>query len=152
MAIKTTKNLLLGLIVLLTLLMLIQACKKDNNENLDLIGTHILKKNETKTVTANDKKVEITPIDFEITGCPPNYNCLVGGYSKVKINFKDDQKEQTLELCKGLCAIIARPLQQVITLNAIKYNVKLEEILPEYNSEKTSIETPKAYVVVTKVD
>lgn len=152
MAIKTTKSLLLGLIVLLTILLFLQACKKDGNENSDLIGAHILKKDVLKSLIANDQKIEITATDFQATGCPPQMNCLLGGYSKVKIKFKDNTQQQTLELCKGLCIIIAKPLQEVITLNSIKYNVKLEEILPEYNSEKETIETPKAYIVITKVN
>ncbi len=152
MAIKTTQKLLFALVILLTLLAFMQACKKGNHENLDLIGAHILKQDEPQELIANAQKIELTATDFVVTGCPPYMNCLVGGYSKVKIKFKDGQSAQSLELCKGLCALVAKPIQAEISLNGIKYNVKLEEILPQYNGEKPTIATPKAYIVITQLN
>lgn len=152
MTIKTTKNILLGIVVFLTALVFVQSCKKGEKENSALIGTHILKKDVAKELLADDKTIEVTAIDFEVTGCPPQVNCIVGGYSKVKIKFKDNTQEQTLELCKGLCIIIARPLQAMITLNGSSYNVKLEEVLPGYDPERATVETPKAYIVIAKVN
>jgi hypothetical protein len=141
MAIKTTKNLLLGLIVLLTILLFIQACKKseNENENLGLIGTHILKKDVVKNVMENNQKVGLTATDFDITSCPPDVTCISGGYSRVKIKFKDETSEQTLPLCLGICTSFA----DVITLYGIKYKVKLEEVVPA---------TSKVRIIITKAD
>lgn len=141
MAIKTTKNLLLGLIVLLTILLFIQACKKseNENENLGLIGTHILKRDVVKNVMENNQKVGLTATDFDITSCPPDVTCISGGYSRVKIKFKDETSEQTLPLCLGTCTSFA----DVITLYGIKYKVKLEEVVPA---------TSKVHIIITKAD
>ena len=153
MAIKTTKNLLLCLIVLLTVLLFIQACKKSNNgnknenENLNLTGTHILKKDVVKNVTEDNQKVELTAIGFDITSCPPNVTCISGGYAIVKIKFKDETKEQTLQLCVGGCTISSVPPQDIVTINGIKYNVKLTDVA---SAEKIT-EVPKAQITVARV-
>lgn len=149
MAIKTTKSLLLGLIVLLTILLFIQACKKNerDNENLDLIGTHLLKKDLVKKVTAYNKQVELTATNFEIVACPPNVNCISGGYSKVKIKFKDATKEQELQLCIGACTISSIPPQDIITINDVRYNVKLTDVI----SAEKATGSPKLQITVTRV-
>ena len=145
MAIKTTKNLLLGLIVLLTILLFIQACKKsenenrNENENLNLTGTHVLKKDLVKNVTEDNQKVGLTATDFDITSCPPNVTCISGGYSRVKIKFKDETSEQTLTICLGTCTVLG----DVVTLYGIKYKVKLEEVISA---------TSKVRIVITKAD
>ena len=149
MAIKTTKSLLIGLIVLLTILLFIQSCKKDerDNENLNLIGTHLLKKDLVKRVTAYNKQVELSATDFEIVSCPPNVNCITGGFSKVKIKFKDETKEQYLQLCIGACTISSIPPQDIITINDVRYNVKLTDMI---SAEKITA-SPKAQITVTRV-
>ncbi|WP_379089628.1 hypothetical protein [Pedobacter sp. UC225_65] len=139
MAIKTTKNLLLGLIVLLTILLFIQACKKNENENSGLLGTHILKKDVVKNVTENNQNVGLTATDFDITSCPPEITCISGGYSRVKIKFKDETSEQTLTLCLGTCTVFGN----VVTLYGIKYKVKLEEVV---------LATSKVRILITKAD
>ncbi len=139
MAIKTTKNLLLGLIVLLTILLFIQACKKNENENSGLLGMHILKKDVVKNVTENNQNVGLTATDFDITSCPPEITCISGGYSRVKIKFKDETSEQTLTLCLGTCTVFGN----VVTLYGIKYKVKLEEVV---------LATSKVRILITKAD
>jgi len=148
MSIKQTKTVLLGVIVLLSFLLFIQACEKSNTTNL--IGTLILPANETKTVVYQGKSISITASDFKDSRCPINANCVWQGYASVKITFKDDVKEQDLTFCVGGCSTVAIPLIETVTLNGTTYKIKLEDITPYPSLDKMKPESSKAKITLSQ--
>lgn len=146
MAIKTTKTLLVGLIILLTLLMIIQSCKKD--ENYNLIGTHFLKQDEAKTVSENGKKIKMKVIAIEDSRCPINANCVTAGIAKITLSLTDDTKEQTIEVCKVGCYLNLN----TAVLNGTSYTFKLEDISPFPTLDKSIKEPAKAQIIISKTN
>lgn len=148
MSIKQTKTVLLGVIVLLSFLLFIQACEKSNTTSL--IGTLILPANETKTVVYQGKSISITASDFKDSRCPINANCVWQGYASVKITFKDDVKEQDLTFCMGGCSTVSIPLIETVTLNGTTYKIKLEDITPYPSLDKMKPESSKAKITLSQ--
>lgn len=148
MSIKQTKTVLLGVILLLSFLLFIQACEKSNTTSL--IGTLILPANETKTVVYQGKSISITASDFKDSRCPINANCVWQGYASVKITFKDDVKEQDLTFCMGGCSTVAIPLIETVTLNGTTYKIKLEDITPYPSLDKMKPESSKAKITLSQ--
>lgn len=128
MSVKQTKTILLGVIVLLSFLVVFQACEKSGTKGLS--STITLKEKETKTIAYQGKSISIVATDFKDSRCPINADCVWQGNATVKIKFKDDVKEQDLLLCLGSCAILSTPLPETVTLNGTTYKIKLKEITP----------------------
>ncbi len=146
MKVQTTKTILLGTIVLLTILIFVQACEKVGE---NIVGTFILVKNETKTLESNGKKVDVTIVEFQDSRCPINASCVAQGYGAVTLKLKDDAQEQNLQLCIGGCSIAAIPQQQTIVLNGMTYKLKLEDITPYPTLDKNVTEAQKAKITIS---
>lgn len=148
MSIKQTKSVLLGVVILLTLLIFLQACEKSDSKGL--VGTFIISVNETKTLSHQGKSVAVTASDFQDSRCPINANCIWQGYGSVKLTFKDNAKEQHITLCIGGCSIVAMPLLQTVTLNGATYKIKLYEITPYPTLDTTKTEVSKAKITLSE--
>lgn len=124
---KTTKNILLSIVAVLTLLMFFQACEKTSDNNF--VGTHILEKNKAKETIAEGNKIWIEAKEFTDSRCPINVDCVWAGVATAKISF-DDTQEGTMELCLGACDVVNKPRTQEITIHNITYIVELKDLSP----------------------
>lgn len=143
---KTTKNILLGVVVVLTLLMFFQACEKTSEINF--IGTHILEQNKAKETIAEDKKIWIEAYEFTDSRCPINVDCVWAGIATTKIRF-DDTPEGIIELCLGACDVVSKPRIQEITINNITYTVELKDLnpYPKFGEKPTEL---RATIIINK--
>ncbi len=148
MAIKKTKTILLGIIVLLSCLIFIQACEKSNTTG---VGDSItLPENVTKTVTVQGKTISATATNFTDSRCPINADCVWQGYAMVKVNFKDETKEQDINMCIGACEILSVNLPKTIVLNGKTYKIKLTEVTPYPTLDKNMPEPSKAKITISE--
>lgn len=143
---KTTKNILLGLVVVLTLLVFFQACEKTSETYF--IGTHVLEKNMAKQVVAEGKQIWIEAKEFTDSRCPINVECVWAGVATAKISF-DDTPEGTIELCLGACDVVSKPKTQEININSIVYTVELKDLTP-YPEFGVKQEEKKATIIIKK--
>ncbi|MES2418744.1 MAG: hypothetical protein V4541_11195 [Bacteroidota bacterium] len=150
MPFKTIKTILLGLILILTILLILQSCKKEGNTIL--IGTHLLKQDQTIEVLGHGKTIAITASEFSDSRCPPNVQCVWQGYASVKVKFKDDKQEQIIELCTGGCSITGKPEAQIVVLNEYAYQLKLEDINPYPGQNNKAIRQAKITISAFKAD
>lgn len=148
MSIKQTKTVLLGIIVLLTFLVFFQACEKSDSKSL--IGTLTLPTGVTKTVTHKGKRVSITASDFKESRCPFNADCTWIGNATVKITFKDETKEEVINMCLGGCDLLSVPLPNSITLNGTTYKIKLQSITPDPSIGKVNQEPSTAKITLSE--
>jgi hypothetical protein len=147
MDIKKTKTVLLGIITLLSFLVFIQACEKSTavTEN-----TITLQEDQPKSAVIKGKNISITATNFTDSRCPINADCVWQGYAMVKINFKDDTKEQNINMCIGGCEIVSVNLPNTIVLNDKTYDIKLSDVTPYPTTDKVTPEPSKAKIVITE--
>lgn len=145
MDIKKTKTILLGIIVLLSSLVFIQACEKSTavTEN-----TITLQEDQTKNTVIKGKTIAITATNFTDSRCPINADCVWRGYAMVKINFKDETKEQNINMCIGGCEILSVNLPNTIVLNDKTYHIKLSDVTPYPTTDKVMPEPSKAKIII----
>ena len=143
---KTTKNILLGFVAILTLLMFFQACDKISYTEFE--GTHVLEKNMAKQVVAEGKQIWMEIKEIEDSRCPVNAACVWAGVATAKISF-DDIPENTVELCLGACDVVSKPKTQEITINSIVYTVELKDVTP-YPGPGVGPKDKKATIVIAK--
>lgn len=144
---KTTKNILLGIVVILTFLLFFQACEKSNN--VDFSGKYVIKVGETKNVPQNANLANLTFQEYTDSRCPANAQCVWQGAAQAKFKLKTDQSEQLIELCLGACDVISKNTNQEFTVNAVQYTVKLIELTP-YPGKSNANEKAEATVWVQK--
>ncbi|SFG74364.1 hypothetical protein [Pedobacter insulae] len=148
MAIKKIKTILLGVIVFLSCLIFIQACEKSGS--LGSAETLLLTENETKTAAFEGEKIAITATNFTDSRCPVNADCVWSGYAMLKVNFKEENKEQDITMCIGACEILSVNLPNTIILNGKTYKIKLQEVTPYPTLNKSVSEPSKAKIIITK--
>ncbi len=144
---KTTKNILSAIAVMLTLLLFFQACEKSSN--VDYSGKYLIKIGETKNFPQGTKLATLTFQEFTDNRCPINTDCIWYGAAQGKFKLKIDQKEQTLELCLGSCNTMAKPKNQEFSVNGVTYSVNLLELTP-YPSSSQASEKQEATLLVQK--
>lgn len=144
---KTTKNILIGVVAILTLLLFFQACDKSNGT--DFTGKYTIEKGETINIPQNTKLAQLTFQESTDSRCPINANCVWQGAAQAKFIVKTEQKEQTLDLCLGGCDVIAKNRKQKLSINGEVYFVELVELTPYPTTEKP-LQTPKATLLVQK--
>lgn len=123
---KTTKTILLTLIGILTVLLFIQACEKQDRSLL--ASEHLLNKDETLTINKDQKEIKITLLAIQDSRCPPNVQCVWEGYGTALLKFQDDNKSQNITTCIGACELMAMRPQETLVLNGIDYKIKLIEL------------------------
>ncbi len=144
---KTTKNILLGIVAILTLLLIFQACEKTNT--IDFSGKYVIKVGETISVPQNSKLALLTFQEYTDSRCPINVNCVWEGAAQGKFKLKTEQNEQTIELCLGGCNVISKPTLQEFNVNGVTYTVKLIELTP-YPGSSQANEIAEATILVQK--
>lgn len=144
---KTTKNILLGIVVILTFLLFFQACEKTNA--LDFSGKYVIKVGETKNVPQNTNLATLTFQEYTDSRCPANAQCVWQGVAQAKFKLKTDQNEQLIELCLGACDVISKNTNQEFTVNGVIYTVKFIELTP-YPGTGNANEKAEATIVVQK--
>ena len=147
MKIQTTKTVLLSIVLMLTMLLFFQACDKTSETNF--VGTHMLEKNKAKETIAEGNKIWIEAKEFTDSRCPINVDCVWAGVATAKISFKDDTKEQTIELCLGACDVVSKPKTQEITIKNIDYTVELSDLNP-YPNLGDKADNSKATLIIKK--
>jgi len=147
MKIQTTKTVLLSIVLMLTVLLFFQAC--DKTSETDFVGTHMLEKNKAKETIAEGNKIWIEAKEFTDSRCPINVDCVWAGVATAKISFKDDAKEQTIELCLGACDLVSKPKTQEITIKNIDYTVELSDLTP-YPNLGDKPDNSKATLIIKK--
>lgn len=147
MKIQTTKTVLLSIVLMLTMLLFFQACDKTSETNF--VGTHMLEKNKAKETIAEGNKIWIEAKEFTDSRCPINVDCVWAGVATAKISFKDDTKEQTIELCLGACDVVSKPKMQEITIKNIDYTVELSDLSP-YPKLGDKPDNSKATLIIKK--
>ncbi|TCC89469.1 hypothetical protein EZ428_17410 [Pedobacter frigiditerrae] len=140
---KLIKTYLVMLLAALTFI----GCKKQTS--LDLSGTYTIKSSAKLFIPKNRNIATLTASDFADSRCPANAICVWEGVGTVKIKFKDEVKEQTIELCTGGCAVVSKSKAQDITLNNLNYTVELTELSP-YPGTGTANSTKKATIVIKR--
>lgn len=144
---KTTKNILLGIVAILTLLLFFQACEKTSN--VDFSGKYVIKIGETINVPQSSNLALLTFQEYTDSRCPANVNCVWEGVAQGKFKLKLDQNEQLVELCIGGCNVIAKPTNQEFSVNGVTYSVNLLELRPYPGSGKAN-EKSEATLLVQK--
>ena len=144
---KTTKNILLGLVVILTFLLFFQACEKSNT--VDFSGKYVIKVGETKNVPQNTNLATLTFQEYTDSRCPANVQCVWEGAAQGKFKLKTDQSEQIIELCLGGCNVISKNTNQEFNVNGVIYTVKLIELTP-YPGTGNANEKAEATILVQK--
>jgi hypothetical protein len=143
---KRTKLILSFIAVVLTVMVFVQACKKD--KQVQLHGTHSIGLGEKIQISVNGNTVTLTASNFNDSRCPINALCVWAGVATGSFTFKDSSKEQTVELCLGACEVVSKPKKQAIILNETNYTVELTEFTPYPGTTKENI---KATIVLTKM-
>ena len=122
-------------------------CKKQTD--LDLSGTYILKSGQSLSIPTNRNLASLTAAELTDSRCPANAICVWEGIGTGKFIFKDNTKEQTIELCIGACAVVSKPKTPEIILNSITYTVELTSLNP-FPGTGTANETVKATILLKK--
>jgi len=123
------------------------SCKKQTSS--DLSGTYVIKSGQSLSIPKNRNLATLTASDFADSRCPTNAICVWEGVGTGKFKFKDDSKEQVIELCLGGCAVVSKSKTQDITLNNINYTIELIELSP-YPGTGTANSTKKATIVLKR--
>lgn len=144
---KTTKNVLLGLVVILTLLIFFQACTKSTIT--DIPEKYIIKEGETIHIPQNTKLGELTFLNYTDSRCPINAYCVWQGAALANFKIKTDREEQNIELCLGGCEVIKKNKKQKFVVNGVLYEAELIELHPYPGMDKTT-EIAQATVLVQK--
>ena len=144
---KTTKNILLGIVAILTLLLFFQACEK--SRTIDFSGKYVIKVGESKNVPQNTTFANLTFQEYSDSRCPANAQCVWQGVAQAKFKLKTDQNEQLIELCLGACDVISKNTNQEFTVNGVIYTVKFIELTP-YPGTGNANEKAEATIVVQK--
>lgn len=145
---KKTKLILSAIAFILTALIFVQACKKGNT--VDLSGTYELQLNETKSIPTAEGTAKVTVFSIDDSRCPINANCISAGGVIVKAKIIDNRGAQTIELCMGDCAFTTINFKSSITLNGVRYNYALKDVVPfpVYPKDMTIVQ--KATIILTK--
>ena len=144
---KTTKNILSAIAVMLTLLLFFQACEKSSN--VDFSGKYVIKVGDTISVPQNTKLATLIFQEYSDSRCPANVNCVWEGAAQGKFKLKTEQYEQMIELCLGGCNVITKPTNQEFNVNGVVYTVKLIELTP-YPGTSNANEKAEATILVQK--
>ncbi|RZL46854.1 MAG: hypothetical protein EOP00_13725 [Pedobacter sp.] len=115
--------------------------------SINLSGTYTLSSGESLLIPKNRNLATIKAADLEDSRCPINALCTWEGVATGKFTFKDNSKEQTVELCLGACAIVSKPKTQELTLNGNLYTIELSNLSPYPGTTK---ENRKATIILTK--
>ncbi len=144
---KTTKNILLGIVAILTLLLFFQACEKSNHT--DFSGKYMIKVGETKSIPQSSKLATLTFQEYTDSRCPVNVNCIWEGAAQAKFLLKINQNEQMVELCIGGCNVISKATTQDFNVNGVIYSAKLITLTP-YPGSSNANEKAEATILVQK--
>ena len=144
---KTTKNILLGIVGILTLLLFSQACEKSSNS--DFSGKYTIQLGESIKVPQNSKLALLTFQEYSDSRCPEGKTCIWEGVAQGKFQLKTDQNEQIIDLCLGGCYAISKPDAQEFKVNGVNYTVKMIEVTPYPGTSKAN-EKVKATILVQK--
>ena len=140
---KRTKLILSFIAFILTILVFVQACKKD--KQVQVPETYIVSIGEKISIPVNGNTVTITAASFNGIVCPVNAFCI-DNYATGIFTFLDSSREQTIELCIGNCDERSKPKKRDIKLNGIRYTAELNKITPYPNDTKIM----NASIVLTK--
>lgn len=145
---KRTKLILTFIAFILTILVVVQACKKD--KQADISGTYQIELLETISILKNGTAITAQLASVEDSRCPINANCVTSGYIIIKLNFIDSQGEQSFEICSENCLDkVARP--KSIRLNGVSYSIKIQDLTPFPDFSKPTTVKQKATIVITKI-
>ena len=144
---KKTKLILSFIAFLLTILVFVQACKKENSK--DFSGTYQISLNQTVKIPSNGSATAVTLTNVNDSRCPINANCVTAGYVFINLNFSDKNGEQSISLCSANCLDkVYRP--NSIVLNGVTYEVKLDDVTPFPDLPNPTSANKKATIVITK--
>lgn len=145
---KKTKLILSSIAFALTVLVFVQACKKDNQT--DISGTYKIELQESINILKNGTAISAKLISVEDSRCPINASCITSGYILIKLNFIDNQGEQSFEVCSENCLDkVARP--KSIRLNGVSYSIKIEDLTPYPDFSKPTTVKQKVTIVIAKI-
>lgn len=145
---KRTQQILTFIAFILTILLVVQACKKDRQA--DISGTYQIEIQETINISKNGAAISAKLVSVEDSRCPINANCVTSGYIIIKLNFIDSQGEQSFEICSENCLDkVARP--KSITLNGVSYSIKIQDLTPFPDFSKPTTVKQKATIVIAKI-
>ena len=144
---KRTKLILSFIALILTILVFVQACKKENRT--DLSGTYEIGLQQTKKITTNNSITAIKLTNINDSRCPINANCVTEGYVFINLNFSNKNGEQNIELCSANC-LDKRFRPNTITINKVTYQATLKDVTPFPDITNLASTNKKATIIVTK--
>ncbi|RZJ81543.1 MAG: hypothetical protein EOO47_03860 [Flavobacterium sp.] len=145
---KRTKLILSFIAAVLTVMVFVQACKKENSNNLS--GTYEIGLKETIKIPANGSSISATLTNVNDSRCPINANCVTAGYVFINLKITNKNSEQNFELCSENCLDkVLRP--NSIVLDGITYEIKLLDVTPFPDISSTVNTNKKAAIVITKI-
>ncbi len=134
-------------LVTLTITLIQLGCKKQGTT--DLSGSYTVKAGGGTGIPKNRNLVTLVANKIEDSRCPANAICVWEGAAFGTFTFKDDHKEQAIDLCLSGCTVVAKPKIQNITLNNIDYTVELVSITP-FPGTTSGNETTKATILIKR--
>lgn len=145
---KRTKLILTFIAFILTILVVVQACKKDRQA--DISGTYQIELLETISILKNGTAITAELASVEDSRCPINANCVTSGYILIKLNFIDNRGEQSFEVCSENCLDkVVRP--KSITLNGVSYSIKIQDLTPFPDFSTPTTVKQRATIVIAKI-
>jgi hypothetical protein len=143
------KNYLLGVLIALFTLFFAAGCDKEEANNPNLEGKHIIANNSSKSVDQGEQKVTIAVSNINDSRCPLNVQCVQAGSATANIKFTDNTpQEKSVDLCIGDCKTISSI--QSVEINGTLYNVKLIEVNPRPGAKNSNSKTQKVTIDISK--
>src|SRR4051812_30809236 len=96
---KATQRILQYIVVLLVILTVFQACKKQ--KNTDLSGSYSVSAAQSINLPSGGNEATLTLVKIADSRCPINALCTTAGSAVATLQFHDAQQDQTVMLTIG---------------------------------------------------
>lgn len=139
----------LHLILLLTIIILLSSCDKENNE---INGSFELEVNESIKLTDNTTNLQLKLVSIQDSRCPSDAVCIRAGNAIVKLRVTESSGSAVeTELCLGECGTtFNRQDTSIVSIRNTRISIILENVNP-YPSTGNSKVSKKALFKLQKL-
>lgn len=139
----------LHLILLLTIIILLSSCDKENNE---INGSFELEVNESIKLTDNTTNLQLKLVSIQDSRCPFDAVCIRAGNAIVKLRVTESSGSAVeTELCLGECGTtFNRQDTSIVSIRNTRISIILENVNP-YPSTGNSKVSKKALFKLQKL-
>lgn len=139
----------LHLILLLTIIILLSSCDKENNE---INGSFEIEVNESINLTDNTTNLQLKLVSIQDSRCPSDAVCIRAGNAIVKLRVTESSGSAVeTELCLGECGTtFNRQDTSIVSIRNTRISIILENVNP-YPSTGNSKVSKKALFKLQKL-